>query len=76
MLILGLDGKRKQMIKPEQVPTECLIAYAEAHKTGGIPAGIAAALNAWPGMNHESQAWRGYGGEVLILPLPQENRDE
>jgi len=31
---------------------------------------IAAALAAWPGINHDSQAWRGYGGEVLILPLP------
>lgn len=39
-------------------------------------AAIRAALAAWPGMNHDSQAWRGYGGEVLILPLPQEPRDE
>ena len=39
-------------------------------------AAIRAALAAWPGMNHDSQAWRGYGGEVLILPLNTEPRDE
>lgn len=38
-------------------------------------AAILAALEAWPGMNHDSQAWRGYGGEVLILPLPQDKSD-
>lgn len=39
-------------------------------------AAIRAALAAWPGMNHDSQAWRGYGGEVLILPLTTEPRDD
>lgn len=42
---------------------------------GEATAAIRAALAAWPGMNHDSQAWRGYGGEVLILPLPQESSD-
>lgn len=60
------------MLKPEQVPKECLVAYQRAFKAGGGPAdGIAAAVNAWPGLNHDSQAWRGYGGEVLILPLTE-----
>lgn len=72
------------MIKFEQVPTECLIAYAEAHRTGGIPAGIAAALNAWPGLKLENLCgWVMDGPDLpyveetasLILPLPQEPSD-
>ena len=68
------------MVKPEQIPKECLVAYQRAFKAGGGPAdGIAAALNAWPGMAHDpgalvTETYRDPG--KIILPLPQEASDE
>lgn len=47
------------------------LAFARRYAT----AAIRAALEAWPGMNHDSQAWRGYGGEVLILPMTEPRDD-
>jgi hypothetical protein len=64
------------MIKPEQVPKECLMAYKRAFKNGGGPAeGIAAAINAWPGMEKSSpfSVWR---GEYIFLPLAETPDDK
>jgi hypothetical protein len=72
------------MIKPEQVPDE--VAWKLHDKlwsVGGysvddIRAAIAAALNAWPGMSqleeNDSASIREMA--ALILPLPQEARDD
>ena len=64
------------MLKPEQVPNECLIAFRKAHETGGYPEAIAAAINAWPGMDTRPNIY-GRQDAILILPLPQkEPKDE
>ena len=61
------------MIKPEQVPKKCLVAYQRAFKVGGGPAdGIAAAINAWPGV---SEIVVGINRGSIILPLAQEPRE-
>ena len=39
-------------------------------------AAIAAALNAWPGMHHYAPSAEPYYGKHIILPLPQEPRDD
>ena len=66
------------MIKPEQVPKEAADAVWALISKGDFTStedAIAAALNAWPG-------WEGSWDEanglrrVIILPLPQEPRDE
>ena len=63
------------MIKPKQVPKESLVAYQRAFKNGGGPAdGIAAALNAWPGMR-VSMLFPPNEPHV-VLPLQQENSDD
>lgn len=71
------------MLKPEQIPDDVWVQVALRLESCGavvsdyVAKRVAAeVINAWPGMNHDSQAWRGYGGEVLILPLPQEPSDE
>jgi hypothetical protein len=60
------------MIKPDMIPKECFVAYQRAFKRGGgVGDAIAAALNAWPGVFlYPMNKTR------LILPLPQESRDE
>lgn len=68
------------MIKPEQVPKECLVAYQRAFKACGGPSdGIAAAINAWPGMVHYRGGWEpvihNNRQPHIILPLPQEKPD-
>ena len=60
------------MLKPEQVPKECLVAYQRAFKAGGGPAdGIAAAINAWPGMTTRTGLYTD-----LILPLTETSTKE
>ncbi len=65
------------MIKPEQIPDEVVNAYMHMIVYGGVDGAeaIAAAINAWPGVEveptHESYpAW-----PHIILPLPQENNN-
>lgn len=62
------------MIKPEQVPDEAMNALLMALRIrkGGKDA-IAAAINAWPGMEIEMV---GESDDFLILPLSQEVGDE
>ena len=56
------------MIKPEQIPDE--VVEAALKKRGLMREAIAAALNAWPGMEIEMVfVEEGY----LILPLPKES---
>ena len=64
------------MIKPEHVPDEAVKAVMHCfHTRNAAKSAIAAAINAWPG-------WEGSWDEthglrrVIILPLPQETRDE
>ena len=65
------------MIRAEQIPIPPearMAATAELLRTGGdVVAAIRAALNAWPGV--EVVKWY-YADQTLILPLPQEPRDE
>jgi hypothetical protein len=66
------------MLKPEQVPKECLVAYQRAFKAGGGPAdGIAAAINAWPGVSQLAENDSASIREMacIILPLTTEGRD-
>ena len=65
------------MLKAEQVPNEAVKAAIEAWENNDQSfrpnaETIAAALNAWPGMLVE---WHSRGPGI-ILPLPQEPRDE
>ena len=70
------------MITPEQVPDEVWSAFHEAVlRYGYKPQALAAALNAWPGMQHEGPSGGGISQEPLqpsriILPLPTEASDE
>jgi hypothetical protein len=65
------------MLKPEQVPKEAADALQKLISRGVFTSteeAIAAAINAWPEMYRVS-----YGGDeppLLVLPLPQEPRDE
>ena len=67
------------MLKPEQIPDEVVEAarYAFHNATGPTVAddwhvAIAAALNAWPG----GVCRPTFGPSRIILPLPQEPREE
>jgi len=58
-----------QMLKPEQVPNEVALTFAKAWvetPTMSIKAGLAAAINAWPGKEIEMV---GDDYDFLILPL-------
>ena len=64
------------MIKPEQIPTEVLAVFRKACDSGdpwsepwNIADTIAAAINAWPGMEIEMVLM---DEDYLILPLPME----
>jgi len=59
-------------ITAEQIPKEALVAYQRAFKNGGGPAdGIAAALNAWPGVEFKPTHLGYPAWPHIILPLPQ-----
>ena len=67
------------MLKPEQIPDEVVEAarYAFHNATGPTVAddwhvAIAAAINAWP----DAEARPTFGPSRIILPLPQEAKDE
>jgi len=68
------------MLKAEQVPLEVKNAISAARKKGASSAGIAAAaINAWPGFEYRADVAFpafGCGPAAIILPLPQEPRDE
>ena len=67
------------MIKAEQIPDEVWSAFHEAVlRYGYKPQAIAAAINAWPGMDYQpgamvTKTWRDPG--KIILPLPKENNN-
>ena len=67
------------MIRAEQIPDEVAFALLDIYTlwlgdTDQARAAIAAALNAWPGME---KAWyEGNTPTAIILPLPQEASDE
>lgn len=71
------------MIKPEHIPPEVVGAAAKAYELHiydavaeeGIRLAIAAALNAWPGVDLEDMVPPFYGIEI-ILPLTQEKSEE
>ena len=68
------------MIKPEQIPAEALEAARKAFTVTDLAPAIAAALNAWEGMAHYRGGWEpvihNNRKPHLILPLPQEARDD
>ena len=77
------------MIDPAQIPGEVVEAALWAYNYASrdcytaeeqdIATAIAAALNAWPGMHvHETRrSWLGgFSERELMLPFPQEARDE
>ena len=60
------------MLKAEQIPDEVFEAFQKAWavtSTLSTKECLAAAINAWPGMIHDDMPH-------IILPLPQETRDE
>lgn len=64
------------MIKPEQVPLEVMQAYYDAlAETSLGTAAIAAAISAWPGMEHMTgetgSATQDGEREHIILPLTE-----
>lgn len=67
------------MIKPEMVPKEVCLALKETLFSGPghdiYATAIAVALNAWPGL---ATYLAGINGPYpyIILPLPQEKRDD
>ena len=62
------------MIKAEQIPDEVWSAFHEAVlRYGYKPQAIAAAINAWPGMEIEMVFVE---EDYLILPLPMENTND
>lgn len=68
------------MLKSEQIPTEVRAVFEKACDSGepwNIADTIAAAINAWPGMErlapHDSAV---FNDGAIILPLPQEKPDE
>ena len=61
------------MLKAEQIPMEVQDALNKAHGFIVSPQALAAALNAWPGMEIETVFVE---ENYLILPLPHEPRDE
>ena len=66
------------MIKAKQIPTEVLAVFEKACDSGepwNIADTIAAAINAWPGMDYQpgamvTKTWRDPG--KITLPLPKE----
>lgn len=68
------------MLKADQIPDEAMNALLRAlliRKSG--KEALAAALNAWPGLEYKADAAFpafGYGPAAIILPLPEEVRDE
>ena len=72
------------MLKPEQVPKEVIdaayYAYWRQKPNSGFAEAIAAALNAWPGVEQD-QLFHGFTDGThyfqprLILPLPTEASD-
>ena len=70
------------MLKAEQIPDEVIVAACEEYGGGHLvdmKHAIAAAINAWPGMDHDQGAlvtdiYRDPG--KIILPLPKEASDE
>jgi hypothetical protein len=80
MLPIVIMG-RTSMIKPEDIPPEVVIAAREAWLLSDLGAaedwraGIAAALNAWPGMQVEGGLILDKTFHDIILPLPQEKRE-
>ena len=68
------------MLKAEQVPIEVMNEFhaALAHDESYTEA-ITAAINAWPGFEYRADVAFpafGHGPAAIILPLPQEPRDE
>ena len=71
------------MLKPEQVPDTCeWHAVATLCVEGATwKDAIAAVINAWPGMKYTGPTGGGLSQEplqapLIILPLPQESRDD
>lgn len=71
------------MLKAKQIPDEARAAAKKAYFNSphlswqdAIDVALVAMLAAWPGVNVEDHAWAGYGGSILILPLPTEMSDE
>ena len=73
------------MIDPAKIPPEAVEAAFDAYlkdpciDKAFFGKAIAAGLNAWPGMHvHETRrSWLGgFSERELMLPLPQEARDE
>lgn len=63
------------MLKAEQIPAEVRAVFQRACDSGepwNIADTIAAAINAWPGMEIEMFS---VDEDYLILPLPQENNN-
>ena len=67
------------MLKSKQIPTEVLAVFQKACDSGdpwsepwNIADTIAAAINAWPGMEIEMFVEEDY----LYLPLPKENTND
>lgn len=67
------------MIKPDMIPVEA--SWAILKTWNGCECevccavAIAAALNAWPGMDTRPNIY-GRQDAILVLPLPQENTDD
>ena len=61
------------LIDPKMVPDEAAKAAWEYFDGYDMKEAIAAAINAWPGA--EVVEWY-HADQTLILPLPQEPRDE
>jgi hypothetical protein len=78
-----MEDVGQAMINPDMIPDEAVEAAERTYRTvplytshvDAIRAAIAAALAAWPGANVEDHAWAGYGGSILVLPLPQKEGD-
>lgn len=68
------------MLKPEMVPREATEAAAVQLSNGkNTTQAIAAAINAWPGVDYRpgakvTKTWRDPG--KIILPLPTEKSDD
>ena len=70
------------MIKPEMVPYDAMRAGltawmgSEGTIMSAMERAIAAALNAWPGMYRADWNDKNELDPVIVLPLPQETRDD
>lgn len=67
------------MIKPDDIPDDVVVALRAAlEKSEYLDAAIAASINAWPGFTTEFRrdSFMGWNGNLIILPLPQEVKDE